>query len=147
MTCTVAHKRRTKAHSLLMTLGILPGSSYSITALPFFCLFVCFSRVHESLLESSCRRPQCHAHQLHLGIPNGTGVSYHMYFQSQDPGQSVGSIWGHTVSRDLVRWKRLNRTGVKGSSGGGVWLPPESQTHATPTTAAWNAAVFASVPM
>jgi hypothetical protein len=70
-----------------------------------------------------------------------------MYFQSNDPGQSVGSVWGHAVSPDLVHWKRLNRTSVKGSSGGGVWLPPDSQTHATPATAAWNAAVFASVPM
>ena len=24
-------------------------------------------------------------------------VTYHMYFQSSNPGQTIGSIWGHTV--------------------------------------------------
>lgn len=69
-----------------------------------------------------------------------------MYFQSTDPGQSPGSIWGHAVSDDLVRWRRLNRTGVKGSSGGGVALPHGASTRMNNLTRLWNAAVFASVP-
>lgn len=51
------------------------------------------------------------------------------------------------VSDDLVNWKRVNRTGVKGSSGGGVSLPADGPTRRSNTTAGWNAAVFASVPM
>jgi sucrose-6-phosphate hydrolase SacC (GH32 family) len=50
------------------------------------------------------------------------GNTYHMFFQSNDPGQSLGSVWGHATSDDMVRWKRQNRTGIKGSSGGGVSL-------------------------
>lgn len=71
---------------------------------------------------------------------------YHMYFQSTDPGQSPGSVWGHAVSPDLVRWTRQNRTQIKGSSGGGISLPPQSATRQSLTTAKWNAAAFASVP-
>ena len=28
---------------------------------------------------------------------SGGNVTYHMYFQSSNPGQTIGSIWGHTV--------------------------------------------------
>ena len=86
-----------------------------------------------------------------LPDPNAGGQpawTYHMYFQSNDHGQSPGSIWGHATSTDLVHWTRQNRTGVKGSSGGGVSLPADLPTHAANiTTSSWNAAVFASVPM
>ena len=51
-------------------------------------------------------------------------VTYHMFFQSSDPGQSGASDWGHTSSPDLARWKRMPRTPIRGSSGGGVALPP-----------------------
>ena len=30
-------------------------------------------------------------------------ITYHMYFQSADPGQTIGSIWGHTTSPDMAR--------------------------------------------
>lgn len=51
-------------------------------------------------------------------------LDYHMYFQSHDPGQTGCSQWGHTVSHDLVHWKRMPRTPIRGSSGGGLALPP-----------------------
>ena len=101
------------------------------------------------------------------GFPSS---EYHLYFQSTDPGQSLGSVWGHAgwtissdvifclhiqaislpypvlllthallVSEDLVRWRRLNRTGVKGSSGGGIALPPNAPTRDNPVTAHWKA--------
>ena len=61
---------------------------------------------------------------MYTTAPDGT-VSYHMYFQSSDPGQPLGSIWGHATSPDLVRWLRQPRTGIRGSSGGGVVLPSD----------------------
>eukprot|EP00658_Telonema_sp_P-2_P069771 TRINITY_DN59159_c0_g1_i1.p2 TRINITY_DN59159_c0_g1~~TRINITY_DN59159_c0_g1_i1.p2 ORF type:complete len:120 (+),score=27.52 TRINITY_DN59159_c0_g1_i1:205-564(+) len=34
-----------------------------------------------------------------MAIDKGEGQQeYHLYFQSQDPGQSLGSVWGHAVS-------------------------------------------------
>lgn len=73
-------------------------------------------------------------------------VDYHLYFQSNDPGQSLGSVWGHAVSPDLVRWTRMNRTGVKSSSGGGISLGSRVQTRAKGLpTEKWRAAVFGSV--
>ena len=51
-------------------------------------------------------------------------LDYHMYFQSHDPDQTGCSQWGHTVSHDLVHWKRMPRTPIRGSSGGGLALPP-----------------------
>lgn len=70
---------------------------------------------------------------------------YHMYFQSQNPGQQRGSEWGHAISQDLVNWKRLNRTGVRGSSGGGVALPA-GVGGGVGGQDAWRAAVFTSAP-
>eukprot|EP01052_Picozoa_sp_SAG31_P048372 SAG31_NODE_10093_length_1184_cov_1.102304_1_plen_215_part_10 len=69
--------------------------------------------------------------QFHMNDPNGLMVrrgaggalQYHMYFQSSDPGQPHPSEWGHTVSPDLVHFKRQPRTPIRGSSGGGVALP------------------------
>ena len=72
--------------------------------------------------------------QYHMNDQNGlmwrrrgggaTGsVDYHLYFQSANPGQKHPSEWGHAISPDLVRFKRLPRTGIRGSSGGGVALP------------------------
>ena len=69
----------------------------------------------------------------HMNDPNGLmwrrdagrAVQYHMFFQSTDPGQTgPQSQWGHTMSPDLVRFERLPRTPIRGSSGGGVALPP-----------------------
>ena len=76
------------------------------------------------------------------GPPSASGApaySYHMFFQSTDPGQSAGSIWGHAMSPDLVRWRRMNRSGVRGSTGGGVALDRESGPA--------RAAIVASVPI
>ena len=68
----------------------------------------------------------------HMNDPNGLmwrrdasgQLQYHMFFQSADPHQVHPSQWGHTVSPDLVRFKRVPRTLIRGSSGGGVTLPP-----------------------
>eukprot|EP01051_Picozoa_sp_SAG22_P005055 SAG22_NODE_289_length_12942_cov_6.674531_5_plen_76_part_00 len=57
------------------------------------------------------------------GGGEGSELDYHLYFQSANPGQKHPSEWGHAVSPDLVRFKRLQRTGIRGSSGGGVSLP------------------------
>eukprot|EP00656_Telonema_subtile_P007964 TRINITY_DN13743_c0_g1_i1.p1 TRINITY_DN13743_c0_g1~~TRINITY_DN13743_c0_g1_i1.p1 ORF type:complete len:632 (-),score=111.27 TRINITY_DN13743_c0_g1_i1:91-1986(-) len=76
--------------------------------------------------------------------PNGS-VAYHMYFQSSDPGQAPGSIWGHAVSPDMVHWTRMPRTGMRGSSGGAVALPedftPPAELHEA------KAVALSSVPM
>ena len=69
-------------------------------------------------------------------------IAYHMFFQSNNPGQSLGSEWGHAISPDMVNWKRQNRTGIKGSSGGGVSLPRGTTDHPD-----WRGAAFASVPI
>lgn len=68
-----------------------------------------------------------------------------MYFQSSDPGQSIGSIWGHTHSPDLVHWDRLPRTGMRGSSGGGVSLPSDFKP--PPELSGARAIAISSVPM
>jgi hypothetical protein len=70
---------------------------------------------------------------------------YHLYFQSNDPGQPppVGSIWGHATSPDMVRWTRMARTGIKGSSGGGVATPAG---FVGADGAPWRAVTLASVP-
>ena len=90
----------------------------------------------------------------HMNDPNGLmyttdpssgNVTYHMYFQSSDPGQSIGSIWGHTSSPDLVHWQRLQRTGMRGSSGGGVALPPSFVP--PPELVGARAIALSSVPM
>jgi sucrose-6-phosphate hydrolase SacC (GH32 family) len=72
-------------------------------------------------------------------------VTYHMYFQSSDPGQSLGSIWGHTTSPDLVHWQRVKRTMMRGSSGGGFALPAGFTPPAE--LAGAKAVIFSSVPM
>lgn len=105
--------------------------------------------------------------------PATGNVTYHMFFQSIDPGQSIGSIWGHTQSPDLVHWNRLPRTGMhvalrsfstvvwyalfwlhlracvragmRGSSGGGVSLP--SDFAPPPEIAGARAIAISSVPM
>ena len=69
---------------------------------------------------------------------------YHLYFQSNDAGQSVGSVWGHATSPDMVSWTRRNRTGIKGSSGGGVATPAG---FVGADGAPWRAAALASVPV
>ena len=49
--------------------------------------------------------------------PNGThgpGSEYHLYFQSTNPGQSAGSVWGHASSRDLVSNPNLDTCVVWG---------------------------------
>ena len=89
----------------------------------------------------------------HMNDPNGLmmtreadgSVRYHMFFQSSDPGQSTGSIWGHAVSADLVHWQRLPRTRIRGSSGGGVAIPPEFVPPAP--LAGARAITLSSVPM
>ena len=68
--------------------------------------------------------------------------TYHMFFQSNNPGQSSGSIWGHASSHNLVEWHRHNRTEIRGSSGGGVSLPQGTTDHPD-----WRGAAFASVPL
>ena len=72
-------------------------------------------------------------------------VTYHMYFQSSDPGQSLGSIWGHTSGPDLVHWQREKRTGMRGSSGGGIALPTGFTP--PPELKGAKAVIFSSVPM
>eukprot|EP01051_Picozoa_sp_SAG22_P001944 SAG22_NODE_82_length_21749_cov_10.719769_1_plen_626_part_00 len=77
--------------------------------------------------------------------PSTGNVTFHMYFQSSDPGQSLGSIWGHTSSPDLVHWQREKRTGMRGSSGGGVALPKGFVP--PPELAGARAVAVSSVPM
>ena len=82
-----------------------------------------------------------------MALPDKSGgdwpsFTYHMFFQSNDPGQGLGSIWGHASSPDLVHWTRMNRTGIRGSSGGGVSLPTGTAAHND-----WRGAAFASVPL
>lgn len=50
----------------------------------------------------------------------------------------------HAISQDLVSWRRLNRTGIRGSSGGGVALP--AGTVGAGSQDRWRAAVFTSAP-
>ena len=71
---------------------------------------------------------------------------YHLYFQSNDPGQPppAGSIWGHATSPDMVRWTRRARTGIKGSSGGGVATPAG---FVGADGSPWRAVTLASVPV
>lgn len=71
-------------------------------------------------------------------------ISYHLFFQSSNPGQSSGSIWGHAISRDLVHWERLPRTDMRGSSGGGIALPFDFQP--PPELAGAKAVAVSSVP-
>lgn len=106
-----------------------------------------------TLIECCCLT-ECCIHADPCADPNGlmwtrdsaTGnVTYHMYFQSADPGQSIGSIWGHAHSPDLVHWDRLPRTGMRGSSGGGVSLPADFEPPTELTGA--RAIAISSVPM
>ena len=80
-------------------------------------------------------RPQYHftRAQYHMNDPNGLmwrhttagELQYHMFFQSSNPGQVGASEWGHAVSPDLAQWTRLPRTGIRGSTGGGVAVPED----------------------
>jgi hypothetical protein len=89
----------------------------------------------------------------HMNDPNGLmftkgadgSITYHMFFQTSDPGQSLGSIWGHALSPDLVSWTRVARTGMRGSSGGGISLPSDFVPPAALNGA--KAVAFNSVPM
>ena len=48
-------------------------------------------------------------------------------------------------SPDLVHWQRVRRTGMRGSSGGGIALPPGFTP--PPELAGAKAVIFSSVPM
>ena len=104
-------------------------------AAPF--LFVCCASfvAAEETNDGGWLRPGYHftRERYHMNDPNGLmwrrdqedELRYHMFFQSTDPDQKgPHSQWGHTVSPDLVHFKRLPRTPIRGSSGGGVALPP-----------------------
>ena len=60
---------------------------------------------------------------LYTRDPTNGNVLYHMFSQPSDSGQAQD--WGHASSPDLVRWTRLRRTGMQGSSGGAIALPAE----------------------
>ncbi len=81
------------------------------------------------------------------------GIAYEMFFQmAPGPDQQdicVGSegkgshVWGHARSSDLVRWKRLPDSGMCGSTGAGVTLPPGFKG---PNGETWLSANIASAP-
>jgi hypothetical protein len=79
-------------------------------------------------------------------LPDGT-VEYHMFHQHGDPSchgfDHTGShAWGHGRSPDLVRWRRMNNSGVCGSTSGGVTIvPTELQGHT-----GWRGAILVSAP-
>ena len=79
-------------------------------------------------------------------LPDGT-PEYHMFHQHGDASchgfDHTGShAWGHGRSPDLVRWKRMNNSGVCGSTSGGVTIVPgELQKHT-----GWRGAILVSAP-
>ena len=127
-----------------------------LLALPLVCALAQAGPPRARTAAPTWLRPAYHYTRAayHMNDPNGlmyttdpsTGnVTYHMFFQSSDPGQSIGPIWGHTSSPDLVHWQREKRTGMRGSSGGGVALPKGFVP--PPELAGARAIAISSVPM
>ena len=82
-------------------------------------------------------------------LPDGS-AEYHMFHQHADGTchgfDHTGShAWGHGRSPDLVRWQRMNNSGVCGSTSGGVTVLPTDLPAGHPA-AGWKAAILVSAP-
>ena len=121
--------------------------------------------------SGECRRPWYHftAGNLTTSDPNGlqwrrteTGaISYEYFHQDRNTytkthpsycwgseggggaGSGKPSAWGRASSPDLLHWKTEAVSGVCGSSGGGVTLPPDFRG---PHGERWTSAMVASAP-